>query len=105
MTSRVDPREHKRLQFVKLLRLAIGICWAAMAAGFVSVAAAGHTSPPALMAFAGALLCLAAVFLVLFRALGGVGRNHGHQISGRGMALIFALCGVGAALIVLMVFL
>ena len=76
-----------------------------MAAGLVSVIVAGRTNAASSAALAGAILCLAGVFFMLFQGVRKWGRDSADGLAGKELIFLFVFGAASLGLIVLTVIL
>lgn len=105
MDSTTDQPKPARAQLAKFMKWLFITCWAALVAGFVAVVAAGHMSPPALVALAGAMAALAGILFILFRGLQKWTHDGDYKLVGKALGLIFVFAGVSLLLAALTVYL
>lgn len=99
MTYTTEPPPPSRLRFLKILRVGLAACWVIMAGWVVLFATAGRSSSGSIIAFIGAVTCLAAVLGVLFQGLQKQARDRSYTLAGKRVALALAL-GVASCLLI-----
>jgi len=95
----------RRIRFAKFVKMMIFVSWGLLAAGWVSVAAAGHMSAGSLATLAGAMLCLAAALFMLFQNIWKWGRGSTDGLAGKKLIFVFVFAVASLALIALTVIL
>ena len=94
MDSSTQQPKPDRKQLARPMKVLFLGCWAALAAGFIAVASAGHMSPLGLVSLAGALAALAAVVFVLFQSLQKWTRDSNFELAGKSVGLILAFAAL-----------
>lgn len=89
------PSRRSVSRFIRVLLLG---CVLLLAAGVITVAAAGMRLPP-LAAFAGGMACLAGVLIIVFRGVERWGNNPEYSLAGRGLAALVALTAAAGILV------
>lgn len=88
-----------------LMKMMIFICWGILAAGLVSVIAAGHMNAASIAALAGAILCLAGVLFILYQGARKWSRDSSGGFAGKELIFVFLLAAAAIGLAALTVLL
>jgi len=82
----------------RFIRALIVGCVLLLAAGVITMAAAGMRLAP-LAALAGGMACLCGVLVIVFHGVGRWGNNPEYPIAGRGLAAVIALTAAALVLV------
>ena len=101
MDTTTNSPQPSRLRYAKVMKVLIFVCWGLMLFGLIAVIAARHTGPAEFMALAGAIACLAGVFVIYYQSIHRMSLGKHYMLEGRRLALVFVLIGAGLLLLIL----